>query len=242
MSIKGTAAKMLLPLFLFFFSGILETVHAQDVLLLKSGRELKVIITEETTDVIKYREFENATGPLYSIDKAKVESVKYAKKTKSTKEDLPAKNVEKKVETAVQQPESDMLSVKKRYVMQNGKIMSSRQVKTLMEDNQQALDLYSKGQRQCVSSNSCAYGIIGICLVANLATNKMEYGDKKLTILGSALAISGGLVISGIVLASSGKKKIRKSVDLYNSGINKPVSYQLNLQVSPQGVGLALRF
>ncbi|HLP73770.1 MAG TPA: hypothetical protein VK155_12765 [Bacteroidales bacterium] len=235
------AKKMLLPVVLILLSGI-ESLHAQDVLMLKSGRELKVIITEETPDIIKYREFENATGPLYSIDKTKVESVKYSKKARTAKENQPNNVVTPaKDELSAEQPSSETLTVKKRYVLQDGRVMSTRQVKTIMEDNQQALELYTKGHKQCNSSNACAYGIIGTCLAANLVTNKME-GDSKMTILGTALAISGGLVISGIVLASSGKKKIRRSVDLYNSGANKPVSYKLDFKISGQGVGVALRF
>jgi hypothetical protein len=240
MSIKGTAAKMILPLFLFFYSGMLETVHAQDVLVLKSGRELKVIITEETNDIIKYREFENATGPLYTIDKTKVESVKYGRKPKNQ----PAQNVEATVKeepVADAQP-SETLTVKKRYILQGEKYLSTRQIKNLMEDNPEALELYTKGKKMTAASNSCPYGIMGICLFATLATNKMEDRDKKMTILGPALAISGGLVITGIVLANNGKKKIRQSVDVYNSGISKPVSYELDFKISGQGIGVALRF
>lgn len=242
MSLKGTAAKMLLAALVFFLSGIFEFANAQDVLVLKSGKEMKVIITEETSEVIKYREYEDASGPLYSIYKTKVESVKYSKKARNTKEDQPARNVEPK--TTAEQQNSSTLIVKKRYIIQNDKVMSTRQIKDLMEDNPKALELYTKGKKMTTSSNSCAYGIIGICLVANLATNKMENGDKKMTILGTALAVSGGLVITGIVLASSGKKKIRQSVDLYNSGISKPVSYdyELNFKISGQGIGVALRF
>jgi hypothetical protein len=243
MSLKGTAARMLVAVILFFLSGIFEFAHAQDVLVLKSGRELKVIITEETSDVIKYREYGNATGPLYSIDKTKVESVKYSNKTRNTK-DQPVKNVENPVkeEAAAESENNETLTVKKRYILQGDRVMSTRQVKILMEDNPEALKLYTSGKKMTASSNSCAYGIIGICTVANLATNKMKDQDKKLTILGTALAVSGGLVITGILLASKGKKKIRHSVELYNSGLSKPVSYELNFKISGQGVGVALRF
>jgi NAD(P)H-dependent flavin oxidoreductase YrpB (nitropropane dioxygenase family) len=241
MSLKGTAAKMLLAALVFFLSGIFEFTKAQDVLVLKSGKEMKVIITEEISDVIKYREYADASGPLYSIDKTKVESVKYDKKLRNAKEDKAAKNVE--TETSVEPQNTGALTVKKRYILQDGRVMSTRQVKNLMEDNPKALELYTSGKKMTTSSNSCAYGIIAICAVANIATNKME-DDRKMKVLGTALAISGGLVITGIVLASKGKKKIRQSVDIYNTDISKPVSYdyELNLKISGQGVGVALRF
>jgi hypothetical protein len=63
--------------FMITFIAFTTSAFAQDVLILKSGKELKVSIVEEGTDIIKYREFDNLSGPLYSVTRANVAGIKY---------------------------------------------------------------------------------------------------------------------------------------------------------------------
>src|SRR5665647_2411475 len=79
-------SKAILAIVFFLFCGFIESTFAQDIIILKSGKELKANIIEESTDIIKYREYENPTGPLYSVTKDKVASVKYKKGSKDTQE------------------------------------------------------------------------------------------------------------------------------------------------------------
>jgi len=81
-----------------------------------------------------------------------------------------------------------------------------------------------------------------ICFVATEVSNGMKDQSKGKTIAFTGLGISGALIISGIVLASSGKHKIRNSVRIYNSAINKPVACKLNFGIMGDGIGLAIRF
>jgi len=241
MLLKGTAARMIAFVIIFFLSGFIRSASAQDILTLRSGRELKVNIVEETTFVIKYREAENPTGPLYSVEKSKVESVKYSKKNRDTQEVTSGRTEKAEKSEAAIQPESDLLTVKKRYVYKNGRIMGIRQVKTTMEETPEALNLYNSGSRKCKLSNSCAYGVIFTSMGTTLATNKMEPDEAtKFAIVG--LAVCGGFIISGIVLASKGKKQIRQSVQMYNSTVIKPASYQIDFRVSPVSAGISVRF
>jgi hypothetical protein len=92
------------------------------------------------------------------------------------------------------------------------------------------------------TSNGCIYGCIFSGLIANIAINssKDEEGSRKASITG--LTISGSLFIAAIVTVSAGKSKIRKSVEIYNSSLNKPVSYKLDFGLQENGIGLAVRF
>lgn len=229
--------------FLFLLSGFGESAMAQDLLILKSGKEIKVTIVEETTDIVKYREFENTDGPLYSVTKDKVATIKYKKsKDVSEKNSGVQEKVAPKETTPAQSTSLQPLECKKRYVMSDGKILSVRKVKNLMEDYPEALDQYGSGKTLCNLSNACAGGILVICLVATEVSNGMKDEDKGKNIAITGLAISGGLIISGIVLASVGKHKIRNSVKIYNSAISKPVACKLNVGLMGNGVGLSLRF
>jgi hypothetical protein len=235
---------LVIVLLLFLLSGLGESALAQDILILKSGKEIKANIVEESTDMVKYREYENPGGPLYSIGKDKIATIRYKKGAK----EVPDKNagVQEKVtqETAIplQSNTIQTLEYKKRYVLSNGKIQSVRKVKTLMEDYPEALDLYDSGTTLCNISNGCAGGVIVICFIATEVSNGMKDESKGKTIVFTGLGISGALIISGIVLASSGKHKIRDSVRIYNSAINKPLACKLNFGIMGDGIGLALRF
>jgi hypothetical protein len=231
-------------LLMFLLSGFGESAMAQDMLILKSGKEIKANIVEESTDMVKYRDYENPGGPLYSIGKDKIATIKYKKGAKEVP-DINAGVQEKatqKEPASMQSNTIQTLEYKKRYVLSNGKIQSVRKVKTLMEDYPEALDLYESGTTLCSLSNGCAGGVIVICFIATEVSNGMKDESKGKTIAITGLGISGALIISGIVLASSGKHKIHNSVRIYNSAISKTVACKFNFGIMGDGIGLALRF
>lgn len=233
-----TVSYLSLIVFLLIFVSAGD-VLAQDLLVLKSGKELKVTIIEETDNIVKYREYENPTGPLFSVAKDKVASIKY----KKGRPQPPEKTGNVSVTVPSVQPVSTpQLTAKKRYVLLDGKPQSNKAVKTIMEDNPEALRLYDSGKRLLKTSNGCLYGCIFSGLIANIAINGAKDNDARMKASVTGLAISGSLFIAAIVTVSAGKSKIRKSVDLYNSSLNKPVSYKLDFGLQENGIGLALRF
>jgi len=65
-------------------------LFCQDILVLKSGDELKVKVTEVLPDVVKYKKWDNQDGPAYSEVKANIFMIKYKNGTKdvfATKEE-----------------------------------------------------------------------------------------------------------------------------------------------------------
>jgi len=231
--------------FLFILFGFGNLVSAQDLLILKSGEEIKAIIIEEGTDIIRFRDFEDPAGPLYLIKKDKVDTIKYKKVSKNEIKDQTGKQVRAEPaeeEIPVQSYDLQTLESKKRIVMLNGQKLSVRKVKTLMEDYPDALESYESGRTMCIVSNSCVVSVVFICpVISGIANHKENDSDKK-AVATKGLAITGSLFLTGIVLSSVGKNKIRKSVTLYNSAIRKPVSWRLNFGVQENGIGLALRF
>jgi hypothetical protein len=231
--------------FLFVFCGYGNIASAQDLLILKSGEEIKVNMVEEGTDMIKYRDFADPGGPLYSIGKDKVATIKYKKGRKNESKEQTGESTQVspgQEELPVQSSGLQALESRKRIVLLNGQKLSVRKVKTLMEDYPDALKSYESGKTICTISNSCPFGIIVISPIVSGIANRQENEADKKAVSVKGLAVMGTLFISGIVLAGVGKSKIRKSVKLYNSAISKPVSYRLDFGVQQNGMGLALRF
>jgi hypothetical protein len=64
-------------------------MSAQDIITLKTGDEIKAIVQEIGADVVKYKRYENAQGPSYSILKAEIFMIKYENGTKDVFEQSP---------------------------------------------------------------------------------------------------------------------------------------------------------
>jgi hypothetical protein len=62
--------------------GSASVMSAQDLITLKTGNEIKAIVQEIGADVVKYKRYENAQGPSYSILKAEIFMIKYENGTK----------------------------------------------------------------------------------------------------------------------------------------------------------------
>lgn len=63
----------------FLFSCLLASnaLMAQDIVLLKTGDEIKTRVIEVTDNLVKYKRYDNLSGPTYSYEKTEVFSIKY---------------------------------------------------------------------------------------------------------------------------------------------------------------------
>lgn len=240
MAANVTMKRMLYVFILILLTGYFELVSAQDVLLLKSGKELKVNIIEETSDIIKYRERDNPSGPLYSVNRANVASIRYDKGSK-TQTAANAIEAEKPAGEA-KINKSGLLTAKKKNVYLDGVVQAPKSVRLLMEDQPDALRLYESGRKLYRLSNSCAYGVIITSFIFTQSVNKKETSEEKIRAGIPGLVIDGGFIVAAIIMAASGKSKVRSSANLYNSAVNKPVSYKLDFGIQENGIGLALKF
>lgn len=71
---KNVKANFLLILIMLF---AVSRMHGQDVIVFKSGDEIKAKVEEVTEAAIKYRKFDNLGGPLFTISKAEVFMIRY---------------------------------------------------------------------------------------------------------------------------------------------------------------------
>lgn len=231
--------------FIFLTAGFSISINAQDLLKLKSGKEIRIKLIEENGDMVKYREFENQGGPVYTITRDKIESIKYKKGTNVSQEMKTSEPEKAKIsdqELSSSGIVNQQLTVKKRSVYSDGVKQNARNVKTIMEDHPEIIQLYESGKKLCTMSDFCAYGVIITSFTAQQIANKQEENAdiKRITAIG--LSIDGAFIITAIILSSSGKQKIRKSVSLYNSATGKPVSYNMSIGMQDNGIGVGIMF
>ena len=72
---------LLISTLLTLFIG--ANVSGQDVIVKKNGDEIKAKVEQVLDNEIKYRKFENLTGPIYSLTKAEIFMIKYENGTKA---------------------------------------------------------------------------------------------------------------------------------------------------------------
>lgn len=219
---------------------------SQDLIILKSGRQMKVSIVEEGDGLVKYREYGVANSPLYSIEKEMISEIKYSGKPSREKEAgrNENKNGEATGRSVPGEDTSGLLTVKKRYVYQGERKISSKNVRLLMEDIPDGLSLYEKGIRDLRISDACPVAIIFLNFAAGQIVNGYDDQSQKMKIAIPTLAIDGGLIVAAIVFASKGKNKIRQSVSLYNSSVKSaaPLSFKTEAGFTGNGIGVKIRF
>jgi hypothetical protein len=177
---------------------------------------------------------------LYSIAKSNVSGIKYDKGSKAI-QDSQANETDKPVGVA-QGNNKGLLTAKKKNVYLDGVVQAPRSVRLLMEDQPEALGLYESGRRLYRLSNGCALGVFITSVAFSQVVNKKETSEEKIRAGIPGLVIDAGFIVAAIIMASSGKSKVRASATLYNSSVSKPVSYMLDFGIQENGIGLALKF
>lgn len=112
---KAFVRRGLVVFLLLVFSSFL--VFAEDVLVLRNGDIINVVVKEITPSEIKYQKANNLNGPIYTISKADAISIKYAN-GETEKFDLkysPAANKEHDGKTENALPSSDNEEQKAKY-------------------------------------------------------------------------------------------------------------------------------
>ncbi|MDR2234127.1 MAG: hypothetical protein LBE56_13525 [Tannerella sp.] len=145
---------------------------------------------------------------------------------------------------------NDKLIYRNGNVFQNGVLMPW-QVKEVFAGNSEAIKQYNGGKvlstigTIVMIPGGAAVGTgLALLLIPNLGGDVND--DNKAGInTGSAILIGGGVLIAGtgFLLTHLGNTKIKKSVMLHNSSLNKDMTYELSFGITPSGgVGLTLLF
>ena len=231
---------------------IANPVQAQDLIILKTGDEIKSKVNEIGPDLIKYKKFENLTGPDYTVQKNTVFMIKYENGTRDvfTEQTTPKPQttqapIPKTTEPDVQNSSVKTLQVRGGAVKLDGKWIVPSEVRRIMNPYPEALRSYNTGKTLAMVGDFVGYGVIITCI--GTAINANSFSSKQTAQVHNAyvtgLMIAIPLFAVDITLTIIGNAKVRSSVNLYNSSINKPVTYNLNFGIQESGgVGFALKF
>jgi len=145
--------------------------------------------------------------------------------------------------TAFKIPAGQQVEYKKGSVVSASKTLTPAEVRSLMAANADALHSYNSGRVLIGVGDGFGGGVIVTCLASALIANKYDYGSQPRTpVYAVGLCFAIPFFITDIVLTSVGRGKIRSSVNTYNSGVSKPVSYKVDFGLQSSGVGFALKF
>ena len=218
-------------------AGSSVTLFAQDVITLKNGDDIKAIVQEVGIDDVKYKKFDNPSGPNYTLKKAEIFMIRYENGSKDVfKETDVIVPTDKKQQVPVPAISTQPELSYKDGVWQNGTKLSADKVRSVMSGNSEALQQYNSGKSLYLAGQiigyPCAF-LFGWDLGTRLAG-----GEGNGTLLGVGAA---GTVV-GLIMMFSGESKIKTSVKLYNSKANNSVSYQIDFGFTQTGIGLCMRF
>jgi hypothetical protein len=233
-----------------------SAVWSQDVIVLKNAEEIKALVQEVGLIEVKYKKYENANGPSYTLLKADIFMIKYANGEKDVFKDEPAPAVTPNV-PSVSTPEtprkgltdasvapasavlaSGALKVEHAFFgvtvsNDQGRKLNNAETLSLLGDIPDALSLYQKGKRGVIIGDVCV--IVGGFMLG------WELGDLKNS-NSATMTLSAGTFVFGIVYYYTSFSKIKKSLTIYNStgGSN---TYSLNFGATPSGgIGLMFNF
>lgn len=198
---------------------------SQDIITLKTGEEIKAKVNEiESTD-IKYKKFENLSGPTYYISKEKVLMIKYENGTKEI-----ISTIEASAEQTI--PVSGELVYTKGRVYKDKVKLRPFEVKKTMEPVPAALGQYKAGR----TYNTLAIIFLSASIIQSTSAVVQTINGQNATSTYIFAVVDLGI---GYAFSFISANKMEKSVTLYNSGVKKQ---SLGLGLTHDGIGLCLKF
>ena len=244
---------------------------AQDVIVLKNGDEIKSLVQEIGTEYVKYKKFDNQTGPVYNVPISKIFMIKYENGTKDvfnevtqspeTKAEQAVKlsQVEEKQEPRRQEKVANLSAVGGKVFL-DGQAIKYKQVCDILTlndslTNANANYLYMSGYSQLKFSKSSFWlgttlGVAGVGIMLFAAANAK--GTSEGTSYPSYLSV--GYVCAGVGIVSliisipykiSGSNRITDAINIYNTSIQPKhkTDLSMNFGVTQSGrIGFTLNF
>lgn len=223
--------------FLLFIIGISNFTSAQDIITLKTGEEINAKVKAVEMNVITYTNFNDQTGPVYTVYKADVFMIKYENGAKDVYDYHEVKPVVSPSQNDfnVQADGGEKLTYTRGNVMRNNQKLRPFEVKAIMNTNYDALKRY-KGGRAFKTLGIIFLVIGGIDIGTGIANTFQAY-DATTNFLVGGVEIGVGLIFGSV-----SKNKTDSSVILYNRGLKDQHPTSLNLGINRNGLGLCLNF
>jgi hypothetical protein len=225
-----------------------SVVWSQDIIVLKSTEEIKALVQEVGLTDVKYKKYENADGPSYTLLKSDIFMIKYANGGKDVFNDAP--DVSETEKQPGKDPNTSVEFLKLQTAIfksvtavdSKGKKYNNAELLELLSDTPDALSHYKDGQQRVLIGDICAFSGLGLCL-GGLGLLAIDV-DNNLGIAAGFIIAGGVIGLTGMLLDSSGCEEIRKALSLYYYGNRgTPNAYSLNFGLTKSGgIGLTFKF
>ena len=212
---------------------ISNNIFSQDLIFLKNGEEIKSKVIEIDTLKIKYKEFSNLEGPIYTIMKYNVFIIKY----ENGEDEIFYENNQEinEIRNSLRIDfKGNIFQFQKNKFWNGENKISKSKFKSIIRKNLDAKKMYQFGNN--LRGTSIILGVPFVLAFGSLLENLIrDYNDVSLP----AFIIVGAGIVGAIMIENAGINKIRESLNIYNKGI-----YSLSFTpiINANGVGLAINF
>ncbi|MBU8891888.1 MAG: hypothetical protein KOO66_03865 [Bacteroidales bacterium] len=109
-----------------------------------------------------------------------------------------------------------------------------------MVNNTDALELYNSGKNLILVGDVSGYVGLGVIVVAAIVEKQGNFKENSANMVGLVSGVA--LLATSMTFTFTGRSKIKKAVNRYNSDLNKPVSYKIDFGINQNGIALTLNF
>ena len=211
---------MRLLIFLVFTLLFSFDLLCQDVIVLRNGEEISVVVKEVGTKEIKYVKFNNQSGPLYAESKANIFMIKYENGTKDVFTADPVVSEEKRETSKPKAPSNSkgVLGVKQGFwalkFYKGGQRVNKNIFVSDLRTDPQAYAFYSKyGTTKIIDRFFGGLSMVGAIFAVSYSINNQDQ---------PALVSAVGGLLAGVisrVYRSKAKSNLELAVLTYNKNL-----------------------
>jgi hypothetical protein len=225
---------------------------------LKNGDEIKAIVQEVGIDDVKYKKYENPSGPTYTLLKSDIFMIKYENGEKDIFVEKKAPEITNAAPfaTANGNHGAGTLTVhgsmwSRFYVEKDGVELNPNGVRQLLSSNPQSLDKLNTSKNKEIWSyvlSGLGGAQLGVAILGfiDMATSEGEYSTIGIGTGTTVFFLITGTstVVGAFYMLAASLNDYKTAVNLYNAGImGQSPAYSLNFGLTRSGgVGFTLTF
>ena len=230
---------------IFLFSAVFcisaANTFAQDIITLRNGNDIQALVQEIGIDDVKYKRWDNQTGPNYTLKKSEIFMIKYAN---GDKEVFAA---DKAVPSIQSQSERELLYVTKssfsgiKVKNSSGVTLLGHEITSTLANTPEALRLYNTGV--AFKGVGTGFTIAGTTLVLIGFYSAIASGFQSYPWGWYVAGLS--CIIPQMILTNAGNSKIDSAVGVYNASVQRQKRTDLSLafgMTQSGGIGFTLNF
>ena len=230
--------------------------YAQDIIVTRDANRIEAKILEVSSSEIKYKEFNNQTGPTFMLTNAEISTIIYQNGTvkvfEQPKQQTNTYNSTVYGTSVNSEPILPITRYDKTYYMGDQRMTEDQYLAYKKKNCTQAYEAFQKAEKlRKTGWNLFGSGVpilsVGAILYGVGLGVGSDQGDPDI-ILGCGIpgalmmGIGSGLTVASIPCIVIGSIRKNNSHDVYNANCARQTALELNIKTTGNGVGLALNF